>query len=138
MAGKREKPEDIVLKLRQVEVLQGQGKPLGNAVRQIGETVQTYYRWRKEYGGMSRDQLKRLKLLEIENARFRVEPLGVLRQKCIDYSAGGSLVLRLFPVFDERCTRGQFGYPPGCLLRMIDVRAHQDQQRNVAFGDSVL
>ena len=48
MGGKREKPEDIVLKLRQVEVLQGQGKPLADAVRQIGVTVQTYYRWRKD------------------------------------------------------------------------------------------
>ncbi|SEN82828.1 hypothetical protein SAMN04488003_14110 [Loktanella fryxellensis] len=45
MAGKREKPEDIVLKLRQVEVLQGQGKSVQEAVRQIGVTVQTYYRW---------------------------------------------------------------------------------------------
>ena len=71
MGGKREKPEDIVLKLRQVEVLQGQGKPLADAVRQIGVTVQTYYRWRKEDGGMSRDQLKRLKLLESENTRLR-------------------------------------------------------------------
>ena len=71
MGGKLEKPEDIVLKLRQVEVLQGQGKPLADAVRQIGVTVQTYYRWRKEYGGMSRDQLKKLKLLESENTRLR-------------------------------------------------------------------
>jgi transposase-like protein len=71
MAGKREKPEDIVLKLRQVEVLQGQGKSVQDAVRQIGVTVQTYYRWRKEYGGMSRDQLKRLKELEAENQRLR-------------------------------------------------------------------
>ena len=71
MGGKREKPEDIILKLRQVEVLQGQGKPLADAVRQIGVTVQTYYRWRKEYGGMSRDQLKRLKFLEAENTRLR-------------------------------------------------------------------
>jgi transposase len=53
MSGKLKKPEDIVLKLRQVEVLQGQGKPLADAVRQIGVTVQTYYRWRKEFGGMS-------------------------------------------------------------------------------------
>jgi putative transposase len=66
MAGKREKPEDIVLKLRQVEVLLGQGKSVQEAVRQIDVTVQTYYRWRKEYGGMSRDQLKRLKELEAE------------------------------------------------------------------------
>ncbi len=53
MGGKREKPEEIVLKLRQVEVLQGQGEPLADAVRQIGATVQTYYRWRKEYCGVS-------------------------------------------------------------------------------------
>ena len=46
MAGKREKAEDIVLKLRQVEVLQGQGKSVSEAVRQIGVTQQTYYRWR--------------------------------------------------------------------------------------------
>ncbi|WOI35435.1 IS3 family transposase (plasmid) [Tritonibacter scottomollicae] len=71
MAGKREKPEDIVLKLRQVEVLQGQGSSVQEAVRQIGVTVQTYYRWRKQYGGMSRDQLKRLKELETENSRLR-------------------------------------------------------------------
>ena len=71
MAGKRDEPEEIVLKLRQVEVLQGQGSSIADAVRQIGVTQQTYYRWRKEYGGMSRDQLKRLKQLETENARLR-------------------------------------------------------------------
>jgi transposase len=48
MAGKREKAEDIVVKLRQVEVLQGQGKSVSEAVRQIGVTVQTYHPWRKE------------------------------------------------------------------------------------------
>ena len=71
MAGKRGKPEEIVLKLRQVEVLQGQGISIADAVRQIGVTQQNYYRWRKEYGGMSRDQLKRLKELETENTRLR-------------------------------------------------------------------
>ncbi len=71
MAGKRDKPEEIVLKLRQVEVLQGQGRSIADAVRQIGVTQNTYYRWRKEYGGMSRDQLKRLKALEAENQRLR-------------------------------------------------------------------
>ncbi len=71
MAGKRDKPEDVVLKLRQVEVLQGQGMAIADAVRQIGVTVPTYYRWRKQYGGMSRDQLKRLKQLETENQRLR-------------------------------------------------------------------
>ena len=71
MAGKRGKPEDIVLKLRQVEVLQGQGLSIGDAVRQVGITQQSYYRWRRQYGGMSRDQLKRLKELETENQRLR-------------------------------------------------------------------
>lgn len=60
-----------MLRLRQVEVLQGQGKSVSEAVRQIGVTIQTYYRWRKEFGGMTRDQLKRLKELETENQRLR-------------------------------------------------------------------
>jgi putative transposase len=53
MGNKRQKPEDIVLKLRKIEVLQGQGKPLADAVHRIGVTAQTYYRWGKEYGGVS-------------------------------------------------------------------------------------
>jgi putative transposase len=71
MAGKREKPEEIVSKLRQVEVLQGQGGTIADAVRQIGVTQQTFYRWRKLYGGMQRSQLTRLKELEKENQRLR-------------------------------------------------------------------
>lgn len=71
MAGKREKPEDIVTKLRQIEVLQGQGMSIADAVRQVGTTQQTYYRWRKLYGGMGRAQLKRLKELEKENQHLR-------------------------------------------------------------------
>ena len=81
MGDKREKPEDIVLKLRQIEVLQRQGTALADAVGQIGVTVQIYYRWRKDYGGMNRDQLKRLKLLEAENTRLRraVSGLTIVR-----------------------------------------------------------
>lgn len=71
MAGKRETPEEVITKLRQVEVLQGQGQKVVDAVRQIGVSLQTYYRWRREYGGMNRDQLKRLKELEQENVRLR-------------------------------------------------------------------
>jgi len=75
MAGKRDKPEEIVAKFRQVEVLQGQGQGQGqsiaDAVGQIGVTQQTYYRWRKRYGGMGREQLRRLKELEKENLRLR-------------------------------------------------------------------
>ena len=70
MAGKREKPEEIVSKLRQVEVLQGQGMTIAEAVRQIGVTQQTFYRWHKLYGGMQRSQLARLKELEKEKQRL--------------------------------------------------------------------
>ena len=58
MCDEREKPEDIVLKHRQIEVLQGQGKPLADAVRQIGVTVQPWYRWGKERGGVSEYKLQ--------------------------------------------------------------------------------
>ena len=71
MAKKRYKPEEIVAKLRQVEVLQGQGSTVVDAIRQIGVTEVTYYRWRREYGGMKTDQLRRLKELEKENQRLR-------------------------------------------------------------------
>ena len=71
MAGKRMTPEEIVAKLRQVEVLNSQGKTVAEAVRAIGVTEVTYYRWRKEYGGLKGDQVKRLKELEAENARLR-------------------------------------------------------------------
>ncbi len=61
MASKRPKPEEIVTKLRQVEVLIGQGKSRIDAIRAIGVVEQTYYRWRKQYGGMGADQVKELK-----------------------------------------------------------------------------
>jgi putative transposase len=65
------KPEEIVTKLRQVEVLTGQGMPRLDAIRQIGVTEQTFYRWKKKYGGMGTDQLKELKRLQKENERLR-------------------------------------------------------------------
>jgi transposase-like protein len=64
-------PEETVAKLRQVEVLTAQGKTVSEAVRTIGVTDQTYYRWRAEFGGLKLDQVKRLKELERENARLR-------------------------------------------------------------------
>ncbi len=71
MARKHHKPEEIVAKLRQVEVLVGQGKPVAEGVRAIGVTEATYYRWRAEYGGLKLDQVRRLKVLEQENGRLR-------------------------------------------------------------------
>ena len=71
MANKRHKPEEIVTKLRQVEVLVGQGMARIDAIREIGVVEQTYYRWRKLYGGMGRDQVKELKRLQKENECLR-------------------------------------------------------------------
>ena len=71
MPKKRHKPEEIVAKLRQVDVLVSQGQSQADAVRSIGVTEVTYYCWRQEYGGLKTDQVKRLKDLEMENARLR-------------------------------------------------------------------
>jgi transposase-like protein len=71
MPRKRPTPEEIVAKLRQIDVLLSQGKSVADAVRSIGTTEVTYYRWRKEFGGLKVDQVKRMKELEAENARLR-------------------------------------------------------------------
>ena len=68
---KKHSPEEIVAKLRQVEVLIGQGTLVADAIRSIGVTEPTYYRWRQEFGGLKLDPVKRLKELEAENARLR-------------------------------------------------------------------
>ena len=71
MPRKRHTAEEIVAKLRQVDVLTAQGRPVAEAIRAIGVTEVTYYRWRNEYGGLKGNQVKRLKELEAENARLR-------------------------------------------------------------------
>ena len=70
MPRKIYKPEEIIAK-RQVEILTSQGQAVIDAVRSIGVTDATYYRWRQEYGGLKLDQVKRLKALEAENTRLR-------------------------------------------------------------------
>jgi len=71
MPRKKHTREEIVAKLRQVDVLVSQGVAIAEAVRQIGVTEVTYYRWRQEYGGLKLNQVKRLKELELENTRLR-------------------------------------------------------------------
>ncbi len=71
MAKKSHSPELIINKLREAEILLNQGANVGEASRKIGVTEQTYYRWRKGYGGMRIEQAKRLKGLEKENARLK-------------------------------------------------------------------
>ncbi len=76
---KRNRPEEIDAKLWQFDVLVSRGRPVSEAVRSIGVTQFTYYRWRREFGGLKTDQVKRLKELEKENGRLRkadLAPLG--------------------------------------------------------------
>ena len=80
---KKHSPEEIVTKLRQVEVSMGQGTPVADAVRSIGVTEATYYRWRQEFGGLKLDQVRRLKELEAENARLRKAVADLTLEKLI-------------------------------------------------------
>ena len=83
MSKKRYKPEEIVSKLRQVDVLTSQGQTVSQAIRSIGVTEVTYYRWRQEYGGLKSDQVKRLKDLEQENLRLRKAVSDLTLEKLI-------------------------------------------------------
>jgi putative transposase len=83
MPQKKHKPEEIVAKLRQVDVLVSQGQSVAEAVRSIGVTPFTYYRWRKEFGGLKTDQVKRLKALEKENERLRKAVSDLTLEKLI-------------------------------------------------------
>ena len=71
MPRKKHKPDEIIRKLRQIEVEIGKGLSAAEAVRKASITEQTYYRWKKEYGGLRVDQAKRLKVLEKENTRLK-------------------------------------------------------------------
>ena len=83
MGKKRHSAEEIVSKLRQVDVLTAQGRTVAEAIRQIGVTEVTYYRWRSEYGGLKLDQVKRLKQLEAENACLRKAVADLTLEKVI-------------------------------------------------------
>jgi len=89
MSKKRYKPEEIVAKLRQADVLTAQGKTVAEAIRSIGVTEVTYYRWRSEYGGLKGDQVKRLKELEAENNRLRRAVSDLTIEKLILKEAAG-------------------------------------------------
>lgn len=71
MANKKYSPEQVVAKLRQIEVLQADGKSIPQACKEAWITDVTFYRWRREYGGLKADQAKRMKDLERENQRLR-------------------------------------------------------------------
>jgi len=95
MASKKHRPEEAVSKLRQVDVLVSQGQSVAEAIRAIraiGVTEVTYYRWRREFGGLKSDQAKRLKVLEAENGRLRkaVADLTLDKQILAEAARGNS------------------------------------------------
>jgi putative transposase len=89
-AREKYSPEQIVAILRQIEVEVANHKPIGQACREAGITEQTYYRWRKEYGGLKLEQARRMKELEKENARLRrlVTELSLEKQVLKDVAEG--------------------------------------------------
>ena len=88
--GQKTNAEQVVLKLRQIEVQTAQGKSLALACREVEISEQSYYRWRKEYGGLKVDQAKKMKDLERENARLRrlVADLSLEKQVLADVASG--------------------------------------------------
>ena len=88
--GQKTNAEQVVLKLRQIEVQTAQGKSLSLACREAEISEQSYYRWRKEYGGLKVDQAKKMKDLERENARLRrlVADLSLEKQVLADVASG--------------------------------------------------
>ena len=88
MPRKSYRPEDIIAKLREADVLLGQGKKVGEVVKALGVSEVTYYRWRQEYGGMSASQARRLKERERENARLRKAVADLTLDKMILQEAG--------------------------------------------------
>jgi putative transposase len=88
--GRRLGTEQVVTKVRQIEVMQGQGKSIAVACKEAGTTEQSYYRWRKEYGGLNVEQAKRLKQLEDENGRLNklVADLSLEKQVLSDIARG--------------------------------------------------
>ncbi|WP_369796851.1 IS3 family transposase [Belnapia sp. F-4-1] len=130
MARKHHKPEEIVAKLRQVEVLLAQGKTASEAVRTIGVTEQSYYRWRSEYGGLKLDQVKRLKQLEQENGSLRKAVADLTLEKLVlKEAASGKLVGA------ARCrgcvehVRGKLGVAERFACRVLGQ--HRSVQRGV-------
>ena len=83
MPRKRHKPEEIVAKLRQVDVMMAQGHSVADAVRSIGVSDVTYHRWRSEFGGLGSDQVRRMKDLEVENQRLRKAVSDLMLDKLI-------------------------------------------------------
>ena len=88
--ARKHKPEEIISKLREAEIVLARGGTVADACRRIGVTEQSYYRWRKEYGGLKMDQARRMKDLEKENSRLKrlVADLSLEKQVLKDIASG--------------------------------------------------
>ena len=138
MAIKRPKPEEIVVKLRRVEVLMGQGMPRIDAIRQIGATEQTCYRWKKKYGGMGTTQLKELKRLLKENERLRRAVSDLTLDKLI--LKGGRIGKLLSPSRRRACidhVRSQFKVSERRVCRVLGQhRSGRRRMHDPSFSQS--
>ena len=134
MPQKKHKPEEIVAKLRQVDVLVSQGQSVAEAVRSIGVTQFTYYRWRKEFGGLKTDQVKRLKELEKENWRAASES-GFRFDAREAHPSGGCLGKLLSPARRRACiehVRQKFRISERFACRVLGQ--HRSTQTESAAG----
>ncbi|MGN7161977.1 IS3 family transposase [Sphingomonas sp. SAFR-052] len=133
MPSKKHKPEEIIGKLREVEIVLGQGGTTAEACRRIAVSEQTYYRWRKEYGGLKTDQARRMKDLEKENARLRRAISDLTLDKLIlQEAAKGKL---LSPARRRRCidqVRGVLDVSERRVCRVLGQ--HRSTQRKVPCG----
>ncbi|WP_188855052.1 IS3 family transposase [Aureimonas glaciei] len=133
MPQKKHQPEEIVAKLRQVDVLLSQGRSVSEAIRTISVTPFTYYRWRKEFGGLKSDQVKRLKELEKENERLRKAVSDLTLEKLIlKEAAFGKLVS---PARRRQCIDHavmKFGVSERLACRVLGQ--HRSTQRKVPRG----
>ena len=131
MARKRHKAEEIVGKLRQVEVLTARGRPVAEAVRSIGVTEFTYYRWRSEYSGLKGNQVKRLKELEAENNRLRraVSDLTI-GKRILKEAAGETSKPRASPCLRGACGCQAWHLRAACLPSSRSASLHAVQEAN--------
>jgi len=120
MPRRRHKPEEIVAKLRQVEVLTAQGTPVAEAIRSIGVTEATYDRCRSEYGGLKGDQIKRLKELEAENNRLRRAVSDLTLEKLILKEAASGMGRAVHEMLRTR----EAGDHPARRTVVIAIRDH--------------
>ncbi|TFL15991.1 IS3 family transposase [Jannaschia formosa] len=133
MPQKKHKPEEIVAKLRQVDVSVSQGQSVAEAVRSIGVTQFTYYRWRKEYGGLKTDQVKRLKEMEKENERLRKAVSDLTLEKLILREAAFGKLLS--PARRRACVdhvRRKFSISERFACRVLSQ--HRSTQQKVPQG----